>query len=83
MPSIVAEKKRYQGMTSLIIFSMVEMRLDIAFATSVASQFAKNPGYQHLKAVKTILQYLKSLKKWGITYGSQEKLLVEGYSNSN
>lgn len=41
----VAEKKRYQGMTSSIMFSMIETRLNIFFAISVASRFAKNPGH--------------------------------------
>lgn len=36
-----AEKERYQGMTGSIMFSMVETRPDISFATSVASRFAK------------------------------------------
>lgn len=73
-----AERERYQGMTGLIMFSMVETRPDIAFATSVASRFAKNPGHQHTIAVKTILRYLKGSKERGITYGGQEELLVEG-----
>ncbi len=50
-----SEKERYQGMTGSLMFSMVETRPDIAFATSIASCFAKNPGHQHIKAVKTIL----------------------------
>lgn len=63
------------------MFSMVETRLNIAFATSVANQFTKNLSHQYTKAVKTILQYFKGLKKRGIIYGGQNKLLVEGYSN--
>ena len=65
------------------MFSMVETRPDIAFATLLASRFAKNPGHQHTKAVKTILQYLKGSKDQGIMYGGQEELLVEGYSDFN
>ncbi len=57
-----AEKVRYQGITGSIIFSIVETRPDISFATSVASRFAKNLGHQHTEAVKTILRYLKSLR---------------------
>ena len=76
-----AEKERYQGMTDSIMFSMVEKRPDIAFATSVASRFAKNPGHQHTEAVKTILRYFKGSSERGITYGGQEELLVEGYSD--
>lgn len=80
-----AERERYQGMIGSIMFSMVETRPDVAFATSVASRFAKNPGHQHMEAVKTILRYLKGSRDRGITYGGldQEDLLVEGYSDSD
>lgn len=78
-----SKKKRYQGMTGSFIFSIVETRPDIAFTISVASCFAKNLGYQHIKAIKTILQYLKGLNKQRITYGGQNKLLVEGYFDSD
>lgn len=78
-----AEKERYQAMTGSIIFSMVETRPDIAFATSVVSRFAKNPGHQHTETVKTILRYLKGPRERGITYGGQQELLVEGYSDSD
>lgn len=78
-----AEKERYQGMTGSIMFFMVETRPDISFATSVASRFAKNPGHQHTEAVKTIFRYLKGSRDQGITYGGQDKLLVEGYLDSD
>ena len=63
-----AKHERYQGMTGSIIFSMVEIRPDIAFAISVVSRFAKNPSHQHIKAVKTIFRYLKAIRDTGITY---------------
>lgn len=78
-----SEKKRYQGMTGSLMFSIVETRPNIAFATSITSCFAKNLGHQYTRAIKIILHYLKGLREWGITYGGQNKLLVEGYSNSN
>lgn len=49
-----AKQKHYQGMTGSIIFPMVKTRPDIAFTTSVISQFAKNPSHQYSKTVKTI-----------------------------
>lgn len=68
-------------MTGSLKLFMVETRPDIAFATSVASRFAKNPSHQHTEAVKTILRYLKGSRQRGITYGGQKKLPVEGYSD--
>lgn len=50
-------------MAGFIIFSMIKMKPDIAFAILVAAWFAKNPGYQNTEVIKTILQYLKSSKE--------------------
>ena len=57
-----SEKKRYQRMTKSLMFFMIETRLDIAFTTSVASRFAKNPSHLYIEAVKTILKYMKGSK---------------------
>ena len=70
-------------MIGSLMFSMVETRPDIAFATSVASRYSKNPSHQHTEAVKTILRYMKGSRNRGITYGGQKKLLLEGYSDSD
>lgn len=56
-------------MTGSLIFSMVERRPDIAFATSIANCFTKNPSHTYIEIVKTILKYLKGMKKQGIVYG--------------
>ena len=78
-----SKKKRYQGMTWFIIFSMVETKPDIAFATCVGICFAKNSGHQYTKATITILHYFKGLRDQRITYGGQNKLKVEKYSDSD
>ena len=70
-------------MIGSIMFSMVETRPDIAFATSVVSRFAKNPSHQHTEAVKTILRYLKGSRDRGITFGGEKELCIEGYSDSD
>ena len=68
-------------MMGFLMFSMVETRSDIAFSTSVASRFSKNPSYQHTEAVKTILYYLKRSREHGITYKGEESLILKGYSD--
>lgn len=70
-------------MTSSLMFSMVETRPDITFATSIASQYAKNSSHKYIKTVKTILKSIKSSKHYDITYDEQEKLIVKRYSNLN
>lgn len=64
-----ANREKYQAMTESLMFSMVKTRPDIAFSTSVAIRFAKNPGHTHTEAVKRILKYLKGTKERGIVYG--------------
>lgn len=63
---------------------MVETRPNIAFATLVISQFSKNLLKQHIKAVKTIIHYLKAIKNVGIIYGNKNggDFIIKGYSNS-
>lgn len=65
------------------MFSMVETGLDIAFSIAVAARFAQNPSHAPIEAVKTILRYLKGSMNRGITYGGQENLSIEGYSDSD
>ncbi len=66
-----AEGEKYQEITRSLMFSMVVTRPDIAFATSVASRYAKNPSHLHIEAVKTILKYLKGSQDRGIVYGGR------------
>lgn len=68
--AFIAKQERYKGMIGSIIFSIVEIRPDVTFATSVASHFTKNPGHQYIVVVKTIFRYLKGTRDREITYGS-------------
>ena len=68
-------------MTGSLIFLMMETRSNIAFSTSVASHFSKNPSHQYTEVVKTILRYLKESREHDITYGGEESLILEGYSD--
>ena len=41
-----------------LMYTMVAMRPDIAYAMGVVSKFMSNPGKKHWEAVKSILRYL-------------------------
>lgn len=74
--------KNYQAMVGSIMFAMIESRPDIAFATSMASRFAKNPSKAHIEAVKMIIRYLHTTKTRGIVYGEGDSKVI-GYSDSD
>lgn len=78
-----AEKKRYQGITGLLIFSIVEIRPNIAFSITVTARFAKNLSHSHFEVIKSILRYFKGSINCRITYGREKKLIIERYSDSD
>lgn len=71
-------------MTGFLIFSMIEIRPDVAFSIIVVINFTKNPSHTHIKSIKTIFQYIKGSMSYSITYGSKRKnLSIKNYSDSN
>ena len=74
--------KQYQAIVGSIMFAMIETRPDIAYATSVVSRHAKNPGKSHMEAAKQILRYLSATRDRGITFGGGD-LSIQGYSDSD
>lgn len=51
-----------------IMYAMTSTRPDLAFAASVLSRFGSNPGPQHWRAAKRVLQYLNHTSDYSITY---------------
>lgn len=68
------KKEKYQGMTELIIFLMIEIRSDIMYITLLISCFSKNLSYYHTKVIKIFLKYLKRLKHKRISYSEREDI---------
>lgn len=54
-PASEMEKAKYAAKVDSIIYAMVEIQIDIAFATSIVSQFTKNPSSEHFNAINQIL----------------------------
>lgn len=61
------------------------MRLNIAYAISFISWFAKNLSKQCIKTVKPVMQNLKATKTMGIIYDGEDKenLVIKRYSDSD
>lgn len=81
-PTLDIEKAKYSA--GSIMYAMVETRIDIAFATSIVSRFAKNPSSEHFNAIDQILRYLARSRKRGITtFRGEKELKLIGYSDSD
>lgn len=59
--AIQVKKKKSQGMTSLIIFLIIEIKLNIAFFMATFIFIAKNSSNTYIKTIKTIFYSLKGL----------------------
>ncbi len=80
-----AKREQYQSLARWLMFSMVKIRPNIAFSTSVVSRYVKNSSHQHPEAVKTIMRYFKAIQTLGIIYDGDEggDLIIKGYSGSD
>lgn len=73
------KKKIYHRMTRLLMFFIVKTRLDIIFSILITVNFAKNLSYTDIKAIKTILCYIKRLIDYSILYSdNRENFSIEG-----
>ena len=62
---------------------MLCTRPDIAYAFSLTSRYQSDPGVDHWTAVKNILKYLRRTKDMVLSYGGDEQLVVNGYSDAS
>lgn len=69
-------------MTESLMFSMVEIHLDVAIATFVVSRFVRKQPRQYLETVKAVMQYLKATYTLGITYRTDRgDLIIKWFSD--
>src|SRR5579871_4621145 len=71
---------KYQSVVGSLIYAMIRIRPDIAFAVAAVNQFNSNPNIIYWKVVKRIFRYLKGTADFGITYGNN-KIKLEGYND--
>lgn len=79
--ALVSKQEKYKDITRLLMFLIVKTQSNIAFSSLMTSCFSKNPLYQHIKVVKTILRYLRIYRECGIIYEEEENLILESYLN--
>lgn len=64
-----ARRSLYQAIVGSIMWCAISTRPDLAFVAGYLSRFNSNPGEDHLKAAKRVLQYLKGSLELGLTFG--------------
>lgn len=66
------------------MFFIVEFRPNITFFIAVKACFVKNLIYVYIKAIKTMLHYIKKLINYNIIYGNnKENFSLKSYLDFN
>jgi hypothetical protein len=72
----------YRELIGSLMYLAVWSRPDIAYITSVLSQYLENPDETHWNAGKRVLRYLAGTPKVGIKFGKGSDILI-GYSDAD
>lgn len=82
-PALNVEKAKYSAKIGLIMYTIVKTRIDIAFATSMVSWFAKNLSSEHFNAIDQILHYLAESRERSIIFEAEKELKLVRYLDSD
>ena len=66
----------YASVVGSLMYAMVCMRPNIAYAIGVVSRFLSNPGKENWVVVKWILKYLRGTSKTCLCFGTEKHVLV-------
>jgi Reverse transcriptase (RNA-dependent DNA polymerase) len=72
---------RYRELVGCLMYSMLTVHPEIAYAVSVLSKFVANPGPIHYEAAKRVLRYLKGVKSAKLVLGGWAEL--RAYSDAD
>lgn len=81
IPASKIKKAKYVAKIDSIMYAMIETWIDIAFATSIVSRFAKNLSSKYFNSIDQILRYLAGSPDKGITFEEDEELKLIEYSD--
>jgi hypothetical protein len=73
----------YAEAVGSVLWPMIVLRLDVAFAIGILSQSIQNPGKVHWEGLKHVIVYLESIKDFWLTFGGCGKSLPEGFFNAD
>lgn len=69
------QRTTYQRLVGSLMYIMLGTRGDVAYAVSMASRYLANPGPQHIRLARRILQYLNGTKGLRLTYKGHPQML--------
>ena len=72
----------YSNAVGSLMYAMMCTRPDICYGVGLVSRFQIYPGFEHWKAVKRILRYLKSTADYVLVYQGKDLKLI-GYSDAD
>ena len=75
-------KISYRQTIGSLMWATVATWPDIAFTVSLLSQFLKNSGQIYWNVVKCVLRYLKGMKNYKLTLGTNQEGL-NGYADAD
>ncbi|KAH9737203.1 Integrase catalytic domain-containing protein [Citrus sinensis] len=73
----------YASVVGSLMYAQVCTRPDIAFPVGVLGRYLSNPGFEHWKAAKKVLRYLRATKDFVLTYQQSDYLNIVGYSDAD
>ena len=77
------QKIPYASAVGSLMYAQVCTRPDVAYIVGMLGRYLSNPGLDHWKAAKRVMQYLQRTKDYMLTYRKSDQLEIIGYSDSD
>jgi hypothetical protein len=74
--ALLAEIQKYQRKIGFLLFAVISIRPDIAFAISRLARILNNPSLTHYKAADRMLIYLYNTRQLFLRFGGQNNLTI-------
>jgi hypothetical protein len=81
VPASDSFRSHFQSIIGSILYAMLGMRPDIAFAVTCLSRYNSNPNEKHLSYAKYILRYLQGTKDLSLLYDGDSNAGLIAYSD--
>ncbi|CAM8948091.1 unnamed protein product [Rhodiola kirilowii] len=72
----------YSQVIGCLMYAMMSIRPDIAYAVGKLSRYTSKPSTQHWEAIRRVLKYLKGTMNYGLVYAGFPSV-VEGYTDAS